>query len=76
MICIPGLYKSVKTNSYWKTISVENGRVKMIQMVEGAIPVECSLGDFETAIETGNMILNDGLSALIMHGANVKNKRK
>lgn len=76
MICIPGLYKSVKTNSYWKTISVENGRLKMIQMVEGVSIVEVSVGDFEDAVKKGDMVINYGLSSLLKAFNNIKSKHK
>jgi len=76
MIVIPGLYKSIKTDNHWRTLSIENGRLKMIQMVESAVPVECTVGDFEKAVETKQMILNQGLTSLLQYAADVKPKKK
>ena len=70
------LYRSEKTETHWKIISVDNGRIKMIQMVESAVPVECSHGDFKKAIETGQMVLNEGLSCLVQFANNIKTKKK
>lgn len=71
----PGLYYSVKTQSYWRVYDPIGDKIPMIRMVTGATQTIQDIDKFNEAVESGMFIFDSRLSSLL-RPENKTNKKK
>lgn len=71
----PGLYYSVKSQSWWRVYEPIGDKIPMIRMVTGATQTIQDIDKFNEAVESGMFIFDSRLSSLL-RPENKTNKKK
>lgn len=72
----PGLYYSLKSQSWWRVYEPIGDKIPMIRMVTGATQTIQDMYKFNEAVESGSFVFDERLSSLLTNNNKPTKKTK